>query len=176
MNSGTSVTLKWEDMSKDETGFRIYVPMMGPAVQGQSSRNLIGTAQTNATSLTINYVDQTYLVVAFNNIGESEPAAVNLTMLQIPKSPSKVTAKKLSSTSVQLNWSDMSTDEAGFKVYKVIPASGSGKPTYSMLTKVDRNIVTFTYKSAKAGDQYIVVAFNDAGESQKPKTAIPFPR
>jgi hypothetical protein len=176
MDSGSSVTLKWEDTSKDETGFRIYVPMMGPAVQGQSSRNLIGTARMNATSLTLNYVDQTYLVVAFNNIGESEPAAVSLIMLQIPKSPSKVTAKKLSSTSVQLNWSDMSTDEAGFKVYKVIPASGSGKPTYSMLTKVDRNIATFTYKSAKAGDQYIVVAFNDAGESQKPKTAIPFPR
>jgi hypothetical protein len=175
-DSGSAVTLKWDDMSKDETGFRIYVPIMGPAVQGQPTRNLIGTAGTNATTLTLNYVDQTYMVVAFNSVGESEPASAILAPLQIPKSPSKVTAKKLSSTSVQLNWSDMSTDEAGFKVYKVIAASGSGKPTYSMLGKVDKNTATFTYKSAKAGDQYIVVAFNDAGESQKPKTTVAFPK
>jgi len=57
----------------------------------------------------------------------------------IPLAPANLTAVPKSTTSIQLNWSDLSNNEDGFEVYKSVTYDGP----YSLLTTTSANVTSF---------------------------------
>jgi hypothetical protein len=79
----------------------------------------------------------------------------------VPLAPSNLTAVDYS-TYVQLNWTDRSTNELGFRVYREIAGEG-----YELLGTVGANVEQ-VQDSTVVIDQtygYYVVAYNGVGES-----------
>ncbi len=72
--SPTSVTLRWEDNSGNETGFNVYV------AQGNEEFSLLGATGPNATGGTVSPVvpgsHLRFRVTAFNAAGESAPSNI----------------------------------------------------------------------------------------------------
>lgn len=58
-----------------------------------------------------------------------------------------------------LSWSDTSSNESGFRIYRV---EGPGARA---IAEVEANVTRFTDKNPPPGACYYVTAFNDAGES-----------
>jgi hypothetical protein len=95
------------------------------------------------------------------NSGYSNVLGVNLP--PPPAAPSNLTATILSSTSIRLNWTDNANNETGFR----IEISTNGGTSYSLLTNVGANIVTYTNSALTTGTTYTyrVQAFNAGGSS-----------
>ncbi|MDV2988839.1 MAG: fibronectin type III domain-containing protein [Dehalogenimonas sp.] len=151
LNSNT-VFLSWRVNSTDETGFKVY-------------RN--GTLITTLPAKTNTYQDAgltlgtsyTYQVRAFNEGGESGAATftLNVPAMQAPSPPSNLVALTPSSSSVSLQWSDNSSNESGFRVYR----------DGSLIGTVNTNTNIFPDKGLQPGKTYtyIVKAYNSTGES-----------
>jgi hypothetical protein len=81
----------------------------------------------------------------------------------VPITPSNLTATPVSSTQINLAWTDASSNEDGFKVYR---GTSSGAVT-SLVATLGSGITNFqnTGLSASTTYYYKVTAFNSAGES-----------
>ena len=86
----------------------------------------------------------------------------------VPNTPSGLTAKALSSTQIQLAWTDNSTDETYFYIERKTGAGG----TYSQITYVGANVTTYTNTSLTQGTEYYyrVRAYNTGGASPSSNT------
>jgi hypothetical protein len=80
-----------------------------------------------------------------------------------PAPPSSLTASVVSSSRIDLAWSDNSSDEAGFKVER----SQDGGATWSELAAVARDVTSYraTGLAPGVGYQFRVRSFNAAGDS-----------
>lgn len=80
-----------------------------------------------------------------------------------PTSPASLTGSALTATQVKLNWTDRSSNESGFQVYRKTGSAG----TYAQLGVVGANIVTYTDTTAAAATTYYykVRAYNSGGSS-----------
>jgi len=154
-SSCTQIDLSWTDNSDNETGFEI-------------ERD--GTALTTVNSNVTFYADITvfedttysYRVRAFNDAGSSaysnEASATTPPCgTDLPEAPTGLTAKQPGAAlKVMLGWTDNSTNEEGFKIYRdgtVIASVGPDTTSY-----VDEPISPSTTYS------YIVCAYNSSGE------------
>lgn len=92
----------------------------------------------------------------------------------IPFAPSNLAAKVLSTSSIQLTWTDQSTNETGFR----IEASTDGV-NFAQVGSVVRNVSTWTATGLTGQTTYYfqVRAFSDAGDSGpsvvQSRTAVP---
>ncbi|WP_345005740.1 protein kinase domain-containing protein [Dactylosporangium siamense] len=114
--NATTIRLQWKDTSSNETGFTV--------INGATSR----TAAANATTLTWDGLApdtrMCFKVRADNAAGGSAyfPAAQQDWVCAVtlpgtgPAAPSGLTATPVSATAIRLQWTDNSTDEAGFTV------------------------------------------------------------
>lgn len=82
---------------------------------------------------------------------------------QAPNAPSDLSAKALSSSSIQLNWTDNSDDESGFQLERRLPPGD-----FSLIKSTAANVTGFTDKSLKPATTYCyrVRAVNDGGQSE----------
>ena len=80
----------------------------------------------------------------------------------IPFAPTELTGKLLSATQVQLNWTDKSTNEKGFRIEKK-----TGNALFTLIDSVGVDVTTYTDKGLTPGLAYTyrVTAFNGAGLS-----------
>ncbi len=80
----------------------------------------------------------------------------------VPLSPSNLTAKSISTTEINLTWTDNSTNELGFKIER---KTGSG--TYSVIGTTNTNELTFNDSnlSPSTAYNYRVCAYNSTGNS-----------
>jgi len=155
--SATQVDLSWTDNSNNETGFRIFrngveltpSPKVGAGVTTFSDTGVIcGTTYT-------------YTVKAVNAAGDSAGVTATATTPACasgaPTAPGGLTATAVSQTQINLLWTDNSSDETGFKLFRngvLIKTTGANVTTFS-----DTGLtcgVTYTY---------IVKATNAAGDS-----------
>jgi transcriptional regulator CtsR len=135
--SYTQIELSWEDNSNNETGFKIERKKEG------GSFSQIGTVGADVTTykdydLTAN-TTYFYRVRAYNSIGNSAYCAEVNAVTSFLGAPSKLAAKTISGSQINLSWKDNAGNETGFKIerrtskgsYKQIATVGKNKTSYS---------------------------------------------
>jgi len=106
---------------------------------------------------------------AWDNAGGGKRSAtVNVTVSAgtgAPTAPGSLTATALSTSTIRLNWADLSSNESGFYVYRAL-AGGA----FARIATLAANAVTYTSSglAANTAYSYRVTAFNGTGESTGP--------
>jgi len=164
--SATQIDLGWTDMSSDETGFIVERSLTGTggwaAITG--SPTAINAQTESDTGLTCN-TTYYYQVRATNAGGDSANITANATTSACPTAPTGLSATAASATQINLGWTDMSSNETGFKIYRngteLLPspkgAAGAGTGTIIMFNDTGLTCGT-TYN-------YAVNATNATGDS-----------
>ena len=162
--SSSQINLSWADNSSDEQGFVIARSMVsgGPYTD-------IGTVTANVTSfnntgLAANMVYY-YVVRATNSAGSSANSAqANATTFSsAPTPPSGLVATAVSSSQINLSWTDNSSNEDSFIIAR---STVSGGP-YTDIATLPANAVAFsdTGLAANTTYYYVVRAVNAGGAS-----------
>lgn len=162
--SSSSITVRWSDLSNNESGFRIY-RWNGTAWTSLANVGAGVTSYTNPglSSNTTYY----YYVCSYNAVGESCPStyiqATTSATSGAPKpaTPGSQSASAVSSSSITLSWSDLSSNEFGFRIYRW---NGSA---WAFLTTASAGITSYTNSglSSSTTYYYYVCSYNAAGES-----------
>jgi hypothetical protein len=168
--AATQVSLAWADNSSDETGFKVERSLGAPGAWVQ-----IGTTGAAATS----YTDTTaaaatlyyYRVRATNSAGDSgysNEANVTTLASTVPAAPSSLTAAGVSSSQINLTWSDNSGNETGFNVER----SNDGT-TFTQIATVGANATSYANTGLRKNKTYYyrVRAYNAGGSSGYSNTA-----
>jgi hypothetical protein len=168
--SQTQINLSWTDNSDNETGFKVQ-----RSPNGTSGWTQIGTAAANATS----YQDTGlscgtayyYRVLAYNVNGDSDPSntANDNANACPPDAPTGLGATAVSQTQIDLDWTDNSSDETGFKIER----SPNGTSGWAQIGTVGAGVTSYsdTGLTCSTGYYYRVRAYNANGDSDPSNTA-----
>ena len=160
--SGSQVNLSWLDLATDETGFEVE----------QSTDGTKFAKIADLTANTILYQDKSlksatkywYRVRAKNASGASAYSNIaNATTLQIvPNAPSALTATAVSTTQIDLKWTDNAANETGYQVER----SQNGT-SFTKIADLSANVTAYqsTGLSPATGYFYRVRAINAIGAS-----------
>ena len=175
--SSSSIVLTWKDNSNNETGFKIE--RKTGACDSANEWAQIVTKEANVkthsnTRLTAN-TTYSYRVRAYNTGGNSsysKCASAKTALSGTPKAPRNLNATSISGSEIKLIWTDNSTNEASFKVYRRV-----GTGTWSLLATKDTNIVSHTDttaagNTARTAYSYYVKACNSSGCSPTTNYAV----
>ncbi len=173
--SSNQATLMWTDHSSNETNFKVY------RKEGSGSFTLKATLGANVTS----YIDNalannatySYKVVAVNGAGNSPDSNIStVTSLGKPINP---VATAVSSSQINVSWTDASTTETNFQVYRSTIVSGSTNDVpYSIVGTTGAGTgSTVSYSdstglSANTTYYYTVQAVNPVGHSYSSYSTI----
>jgi hypothetical protein len=161
-NSGTSVTLGWQDNAGNESGFLIE------RKTGTGSYSLLATVGQGVESYTDTTVSAntqyTYRVRATNTAGSSAYTnTATVTTPQVaPAAPTNLDAIAAGPTQIDLDWTDNSSNETNFLIER---QTGSG--SFVQIASVGANISSYsdTTVSPNTSYTYRVRATNSAGNS-----------
>ncbi|MBN1673980.1 MAG: lamin tail domain-containing protein [Kiritimatiellae bacterium] len=161
--SQTRVNLTWQDMSDNETGFKIDRRQSGLSAWvrvGEPAANQTSYSDTGLPAGTEFY----YKVKAYNADGNSPYSAVAAatTYEGPPAPPTNLIATAVSATRIDLLWTDMSGNETGFKIER--RASGG---SWAPLTTVGAGVTSYADSGLPAATpfDYQVRATNAMGDS-----------
>ena len=164
VQSSSSIGLSWTDSASDETGFSVE-----RQVAGSSTWTLVTTTGAGVTSYTDTTVqastEYSYRVSAENAAGSSGDSSVvsgTTPATAAPAAPTNLAVTVQSDFSIQLSWTDNSTNETGF----VIERQASGG-SWTVLTTTAAGATSFTDSTVSAYGQYSyrVSATNSVGNS-----------
>jgi len=173
--SSTNINLTWTDASNNEDGFRVYRGATSTTVT-----TLVATVGPGITSYPDTGLSASttyfYKVTAFNTAGESAAsnvagATTNPPAVTVPAAPTTLQATAASSNNINLTWTDASTNEDGFRVYR---GTGASPASFTKIgADLGANITTFTDTTASGSTTYVyqVSAFNSAGESSRAQSS-----
>ncbi|MBI3188773.1 MAG: fibronectin type III domain-containing protein [Gammaproteobacteria bacterium] len=165
--TSSSISLSWSDNSNNESSFLIE-----RAIGSPNNFSQIGNVTTNVTSYTdMNLNASTtyyYQVRASNAYGNSAysgmvQATTSAASQTLPAAPAGLSATALSASSIRLNWTDMATNESGYRIER-----GLNTNSYSQVAQIAANSTTYTDSSglqASTPYYYRVLAYNNAGPS-----------
>jgi len=161
--TSSSIELNWSDNSDNEDGFRIY---RSTSIGGDYSP--VGTTTAEATSfnntgLTSN-TTYYYRVYAYNTGGSSSYISGNeRTLPDVPADPSDLTFSNITNGSIQINWSDNSSNEDGFEIHRAFSSGGS----YTRIAILGPGMTTYNHAGLDPDREYFyqVYAFNGGGYS-----------
>jgi len=159
----SSMTLNWTDNSGNEEGFEVYRSNF--SLFGYS---LITTTSAGAESYQDNGLAENttyfYRVRAVNSGGaSSDLVGSSTTFLSPPDAPSGLYFNNVTNSSIQLNWSDNSSNEAGFEIYRATSLNGS----YSLIETTAAGVISYVDLGLNDDTEYFyrVNAFNAGGSS-----------
>jgi len=168
--SPSQINLSWTDNSTNEDGFKIEGASSsgGPWSQiATVGANVTTYSNTGLNASTAYY----YRVCAYNASGNSaySNTASTTTLPTLPDAPSNLSASAVSSSQINLSWTDNSTNEDGFKIER---ASSAGGP-WSQIATVGTNLTAYSDTGLNASTTYYyrVCAYNAAGNSAYSNTA-----
>ncbi|MGH7498489.1 MAG: fibronectin type III domain-containing protein [Gemmatimonadales bacterium] len=152
--STTAIALTWNDNSSNESGFEVWRSTTGAAGAFTLLKSVAANATgTNDTGLTAG-AQYCYQVRAAGS-GSVPPSAFSNTSCATPPAaltaPTDVSAAATSTTAIALTWTDNSTNEQSFEIWR----STSGlSGTYSLLSTVAANTTSSSNTGLTAGTQY----------------------
>src|SRR6185369_10333912 len=177
----TTATLVWAGRSADKDG---YTVQRQPGTCSATNQNLWGTAIPLAASATA-YTDTNlipgssycYRIQAFRN-SDSTVSRWNQASITLPPStaPSGLTATAAQTTQVNLNWTDTSTGETGFRIERCALATCSDTDFIQTGAIRPANATGYNDVDACSGTsyQYRVIAVGTGWESA-PSNIFPAP-
>lgn len=159
------VSLSWVDASEVEDGFIIQ------RKTGEGEFEVLATVNENVTYFNDADVQErevyTYRILAYNSGGETTPS--NEVIADIPFAPPQLLlGNALSFEEVELNWTDASTVETGFRIERK-PAGGS----WGILGVIGQNTVIFQDTSPEPNTTYSYRVFAILnGEDSEPSNVV----
>lgn len=163
--SPTQITLNWLDNSTDETSFRIERKTGAGGTYSEIasvSQNLKTFDDVTVSGGTTYF----YRVKARNATGDSAyltEQSATTPSATAPAAPSALLLTGVSSTRVDLSWTDNSSDEVTFRIERKTGAGG----TYAEIASVGAGVTTFSDTTVLGGTSYFyrVKARNANGDS-----------
>ena len=179
--SASAIDLTWNDLSNNETGFRIE------RKTGAGTFGVVATVGADVTTYRDNGLAAetayTYRVRSTNAAGDSLPSneATTTTLPNPPAAPSNLTVtlpppgggNAPDPKSLVLSWQDNSSNETGFQVFRRTGAGG-----YSLITTTGANVTGFTDTGLSAATTYTykirsVNAGGASGDSNEASATTP---
>jgi len=162
--SSSQINLTWTDTANNETGFRIERSPDGTtfAEIATVGANVTSYANTGLTAATQYW----YRVRAYNSTGASGYAgpasATTLAAAVAPTAPTNLTASAVSSSQINLTWTDTANNETGFRIER----SPDGT-AFAEIATVGANVTNYANTGLTAATQYWyrVRAYNTTGTS-----------
>ena len=164
--SSSQINLTWTDASSNEDGFKIERRNPGSTVYVEIASvgaNVTAYSNTGLAAST----KYGYRIRSYNSAGNSAYSnLVNATTLAgttPPSAPSNLVATAISSSQINLTWTDNASNEDGFKIERKTGAAG----TYAEIGSVGANVTSFSNTGLAASTQYFyrVFAHNAGGNS-----------
>lgn len=162
--TATSIEISWDDNSDNESGFEIErAPGSSPA-----SFTLIHTTGIGSTGYDDTGLDELttyyYRVRAINLAGESSYSNVvsATTALGMPAAPTGLTEESVTSSSVEMSWTDVATNESNYIVQRSL---NGGSYTTVRLLPANTTSWTDTGRDDNTTYYYRVYARNATGNS-----------
>ncbi|OGW41370.1 MAG: hypothetical protein A2Y97_04945 [Nitrospirae bacterium RBG_13_39_12] len=175
--SSSQIVLTWKDNSTNESGFQIE--SKSGACDSANTWSQIAMKGVNITTYTNAGLTPStvysYRVLAYNSAGNSAYSnceSAKTALSGTPKAPTNLEATSLSSSQIELTWSDNSTNEKSFKVYRKV-----GTGSWSLLATEGANAVNHTDTTATGNASttvysYYIQACNNNGCSPKTNTTV----
>jgi carboxypeptidase T len=172
--SNNQINLSWRDNSTDESTFKIE------QCTGESCSDFVQIATVSANVTTYSNTglagstSYSYRVRAYNANGDSDYSNTASATTQPnptpPASPSGLTAAAVSTSQIDLSWTDNSNDETGFKIER---CTGAGCSDFVQITTVSSNANSYsnTGLTASTSYSYRVRAYNAYDDSAYSNTA-----
>ncbi len=165
--SANQINLTWTDGSTDENNFRIERSTDG------TNFTEIATVGANVTSYSAGSLSAAtqyfFRVRASNTAGNSAYTnTANATTLPapppVPNAPTSLSAVTISTTQLNLSWTDNAANEDGFKIER---CTGATCTNYAQIATVGANVTTFsnTGLTRNTTYRYRVRAYNGGGNS-----------
>ena len=163
--SSSQINLAWTDNASNESGFRIERSADGATF---TEIGVVGSNVTTYASTSLSAATQYwYRVRAYNATGQSAYAGPASATTQpaaptAPAAPTNLSATAVSSTQINLTWTDNASNESGFRIER----SADGV-TFTEIGVVGSNVTTYANTSLSAATQYWyrVRAYNATGPS-----------
>ncbi|MEI6748543.1 MAG: DNRLRE domain-containing protein [Bacteroidota bacterium] len=162
--ASNQIDLTWTDNANNEDGYKIE------RKTGSGTYTEIASVGANVNSYSNTGLNEstlyTYRVFAFNTFGNSaysnESSATTLGAPTLPISPDNLTANSISSSEIQLFWTDHASNEAGFIIER---KTGTG--TFAQIAIVGPNIISYSNTGLVPSTLYTfrVLAYNVTGNS-----------
>jgi len=167
--SSSSINLSWTDNSSDESNFvvqRSTTSGSGFATIATLGANTTSYADTAGLSASTTYYYQVYATNGGSGSGFSNEAfsTTEIAPPPPPIAPTGLVATATSSSSINLTWTDNSSDESNFVVQRST-TSGSGFATIATLGSNITSYADTTGLSVSTTYYYQVYATNSAGDS-----------
>jgi aqualysin 1 len=165
----SSIDLNWTDNASNEDGFKVQRSLNG------STWSDIATLGVNATSYSNTGLSSGvlyyYRVYAFNtggNSGFSNTASATTLLPPAPAAPTSLVLSNVTTSSIDLNWTDNASNEDGFRVQRSLNGS-----TWSNIATLGVNATSYSNTGLSSGVLYYyrVYAFNAGGNSGNSNTA-----
>ena len=167
--SSSQINLSWTDNSNNETGFKVERSPDGSTGWTEIATPTANTTTYQNTGLTAS-TTYYYRVRAYNGSGNSGYSnTANATTQGIPPAaPTNLIATAVSSSQINLSWTDNSNNETGFRIER-----SPDNSTWAEITTVSANITTYqnTGLAASTIYYYRVRAYNATGSSTYSNTA-----
>jgi hypothetical protein len=161
--SMNQINLAWTDNAGNETGFKIQ-RRKGTSTSWSTIKT-VGANVTSWSNTGLPYGTQYYYrVYAYNSQGASAYAnEADATTLYPVANPTDLAAQAVSSSQINLTWTDNSTNESGFKIQRRKGTSTS----WSTIKTVGANITSYSNTGLSAATlyHYRVRAYNSKGNS-----------
>jgi len=146
-----TVTLKWDDDSKNETGYELWRKDLGngTVIDYRKIKTLaLNTISTTDGSLSP-YIDYYYKVRAFNESGPSD-FSTEISTSSLPGGPWNLQAEAIGTSLVRLTWIDFAVNELGFQIERTDPYTNN----YKVLAITGPNVTEYNDNSVAASSSY----------------------
>lgn len=159
--STSRINLTWTDNSTDETGFTIKRRILATGVYTDLATVSAGVTSYSDIGLNSNTAYY-YIVCAYNAAGDTA-SSNEVSAMTFMDGPSRLLAKAIGNSRIDLSWLDNTINEAGFKIER----KNGVNDVYVEIAQVGRDVISYADTGLAANSQYFyrLYAYNPSNIS-----------